>query len=159
MTELLTTEAARAEDQRQFLTFELGGEAYGLPILKVQEIKGSAAVTPIPNTPEFIKGAMNLRGTVIPVIDLRERFGIAAAQQGTVTIVVSVAERVVGLIVDGVSDVLGLASEDIAPPPALGGSVDTSFITGLGKCGDTLVLLLDIDALLTADMAAALPPA
>ncbi len=157
MSDVPMMDAELSEDRSQFLTFTLGGENYGLPILKVQEIKGATTVTPIPNTPGFIKGAMNLRGSVIPVIDLRERFGLPARElHSSVTIVVSVGERVVGLVVDAVSDVLTIGTEDIAPTPVLGGGVDVAFLTGVGKTAERLVLLLDIDCLL-GDDAAALP--
>lgn len=159
MSDLPMTDAELGEDRSQYLTFKLSGEEYGLPILKVQEIKGSATVTPIPNTPAFIKGAMNLRGAVIPVIDLRDRFNIATADEKvSVTIVVNLAERVVGLVVDAVSDVLTIVDDEIAPPPALGGGVDVAFLTGVARSGEKLVLLLDIDCLLGED-AARLPAA
>ncbi|HEY4302903.1 MAG TPA: chemotaxis protein CheW [Gemmatimonadaceae bacterium] len=141
-------------DENQFLTLVLNGEEYGLRILKVQEIKGFTSITPIPGTPAYIKGAMNLRGTVVPVVDLRAKFAMPAAQydQFTVIVVVDVGSRIVGLVVDAVSDVLNFAEADIAPPPTLGNVIDTSFLTGLAKSGDKLVLLLDIDAVIGADI-------
>lgn len=157
--ELLTAGVELAEGENQYLTFALGGEEYGVPILKVQEIKGSADVTTIPNTPAFIKGAMNLRGSVIPVVDLRERFHISPADESsTVTIVVTMAERVIGLVVDAVSDVLTILPEEIVPPPALGSNVDVAFLSGLAKADGKLVLLLEMECLLGED-AAALPAA
>ena len=157
----LYDEIGLAEDGNQFLTFLLAGEEYGVQILKVQEIKGFSAITPIPNTPAFIKGAMNLRGTVVPVVDLRERFGMVAGayDRFTVIIVVMVGERIVGLVVDAVSDVLSITEEEIAPPPPLGHGVDTTFMTGMAKSKDKFVLILDIDAVLGEEMAAALPAA
>ncbi len=154
-------EDALAEDGDQFLTFLLGGEEYGVQILKVQEIKGYSVITPIPNTPAFIKGAMNLRGTVVPVVDLRERFGmpVSAYDRFTVIIVVMVGTRIVGLVVDAVSDVLTISGDEIAPPPPLGHGVDTSFMTGMAKSADKLVLLLDIDKVLGDEMAVALDAA
>jgi len=131
----------------QYLTFTLGSEAYGLDILRVQEIKGYTAVTPIPNAPDYLKGVMNLRGTVIPVIDLRRRFRMEVADYTafTVVIVVTVGPRVMGLVVDAVSEVLDVAPGDVEPTPDLGGQVDGGFVSGLAKTGDRLVVLLDIE--------------
>jgi purine-binding chemotaxis protein CheW len=137
----------------QFLTFTLGAEEYGIEILKVQEIKGYSTITPIPNAPAFLKGVINLRGTIVPVVDLRARFGMAEAEYGkfTVIIVVSLGRKVVGLVVDAVSDVLNVAAADLEPTPDLGVQVDTSFMTGLAKAGDRLVLLLNIERIVTQD--------
>jgi purine-binding chemotaxis protein CheW len=137
-------------DSDQFLTFTLQDEEYGIEILRVQEIKGFSKVRPIPNAPHYIKGAMNLRGTVVPIVDLRARFGMPDAEynQFTVIIMVSVSSKVVGLVVDAVSDVLNIAREQIEDTPDVGGDVDTSFFRGMGKIGDKLVLLLNIDKLL-----------
>ncbi len=130
----------------QYLTFTLGSESYGLEILRVQEIKGFSAITPIPNTPPHIKGVMNLRGTVVPVVDLRIKFAFEKAEynQFTVIIVVNVGTKVVGLVVDAVSDVLNIPDADVDPTPELGGT-DVSFLTGMAKSGDRLVALLDIE--------------
>jgi purine-binding chemotaxis protein CheW len=140
-------EGALRQDVRQYLTFMLGDEQYGIEILKVQEIKGYSAPTPIPGTPPSIKGVMNLRGTVVPVLDLRACFRLPEQEknQFTVVIVVTVGAKVFGLIVDAVSDVLDIAASDIEATPQLGDGVDTSFMTGLAKSADRLVLLLDID--------------
>lgn len=131
----------------QFLTFTLGREAFGLDLLQVQEIKGHSAITPIPNAPAHVKGVMNLRGAVVPVVDLRVKFGMPAVDytKFTVIILVTVGQAVVGLIVDAVSDVLTLGSHDIVPPPAFDASVDTSVLKGLAKSADVLISLLDID--------------
>ncbi|HYD51785.1 MAG TPA: chemotaxis protein CheW [Gemmatimonadaceae bacterium] len=152
----LHDELELGDDENQFLTFVLNGEEYGLRILKVQEIKGFTGVTPIPGTPAYIKGVMNLRGTVVPVVDLRAKFGMPAAEYDkfTVIVVVDVGPRIVGLIVDAVSDVLNFADGDVAPPPMLGTDIDTSFLTGMAKAGEKLVLLLDIDAVIGAEVAA-----
>src|ERR1043165_2421464 len=109
------------EDAEQFLTFTLQNEEYGIEILKVQEIKGFSKITPIPNAPAFVRGVMNLRGTVVPIIDLRARFSMDAKDydQFTVIIVVNVGTRVVGLLVDTVSDVLNIPTDAIADPPEL----------------------------------------
>lgn len=142
-----------ATDNRQFLTFTLQNEEYGIEILKVQEIKGFSKVTPIPNAPAFVRGVMNLRGTVVPIIDLRARFSMTEKDydQFTVIIVVNVGARVVGLIVDTVSDVLNIPAEAIADPPDLATSSETSCITGMGKLGDRIVMLLDTGRLVGTD--------
>lgn len=144
---------AAAADNRQFLTFTLQNEEYGIEILKVQEIKGFSKVTPIPNAPTFVRGVMNLRGTVVPIIDLRARFSMTEKDydQFTVIIVVNVGARVVGLIVDTVSDVLNIPAEAIADPPDLATSSETSCITGMGKLGDRIVMLLDTGRLVGTD--------
>ncbi len=135
----------------QYLTFALGQEQYGLEILRVQEIRRYPPITPIPNAPPHVRGVMNLRGIVVPVVDLRARFGLpeAGVTPSTVVIIVAVGGKVVGLIVDAVSDVLDLGREAIDPPPDLGGSVDTSLMTGVARSGDRLTLLLDLDRLVT----------
>lgn len=140
---------ANSDGANQFLTFALNDQDFGIDILRVQEIKNFTRVTPIPNMPECIKGVMNLRGTVVPVIDLRQRFNMPTAEynQFTVIIVVNVGEKIVGLVVDAVSDVLNVGEDSIEGPPDLG-AIDTSFIKGLAKSGDRLVSLLDIEVLL-----------
>lgn len=137
-------------DCDQFLTFTLQDEEYGIDILRVQEIKGFSKIRPIPNAPDYIKGVMNLRGTVVPVIDLRARFGMAEAEynQFTVIIVVSVGSKVVGLVVDAVSDVLSITKDQIEETPEVAGDLDTTFFHGMGKVGEKLVLLLNIDRLI-----------
>ncbi len=137
-------------DGNQYLTFTLGEEEYGIEILKVQEIKGHSAITPIHNTPSYIKGVMNLRGTIIPVVDLRLKFSMSEAEYNrfTVIIIVTVATKVVGLVVDAVSDVLNIPKADIQPTPDFGAQVDTTFISGMAKAGDKLVILLDLDKVL-----------
>jgi purine-binding chemotaxis protein CheW len=135
----------------QFLTFLLGQEQYGIEILKVQEIKGYTAPTPIPNAPTHVRGVMNLRGTVVPVVDLRSRFGMQAVEsnQFTVVIVVTVGSKVFGLVVDAVSDVLDIATNDIEPRPDLGTGTDITFLKGMAKTTDRLIALLDIDEVLS----------
>lgn len=144
------SQAEFTSDGRQFLTFSLGAEEYGVDILKVQEIKGYAPATPIPNTPSFIKGVMNLRGTIIPVVDLRRKLSMDDAEynQFTVIIVVKVAAKVVGLVVDSVSDVLNIPNADVQDSPDLGGHVDVRFVSGMAKVNDKLVMLLDIEKVL-----------
>lgn len=135
----------------QFLTFLLGDEQYGVEILKVQEIRGYSAVTPIPNTPSYIKGVINLRGTVVPVVDLRSKFSMETAEYNkfTVIIVVTVGAKVTGLVVDAVSDVLDVPAAEMRMAPDLGTRVDTRFIRGMATIGDRMTVLLDIDRLLS----------
>ena len=137
----------QADKVTQYLTFQLGNEEYGIEILRVQEIKGHTPITPLPNAPPFIKGVMNLRGTVVPVISLRENFGMPAIEYGkfSVIIVTAVHEKVVGLLVDAVSEVIDLAATDIDLAPELGARVDTSMVRGMGRSGDKLIILLAID--------------
>src|SRR5262249_3035846 len=139
-----------ATDGAQFLTFALGDEEYGVAILNVQEIKGYAPVTPIPNTPAWVRGVMNLRGTIVPVIDLRLRLGMPATEYGpfTVIVVLAVAAKVVGAIVDSVSDVLTIPEADVQTAPDLGVGIDVRFVSGIAQANDKLVVLLDAETLL-----------
>lgn len=131
----------------QLLTFILADEEYGIDVLQVQEIKGYSTITSIPNAPAHVRGVMNLRGTVIPVIDLRARFGLPATTytKFTVIIVVHLGERIVGMIVDAVSDVLALEDNAFEPPPAFGDGLDTSYMTGIARSGDRLITMLQVD--------------
>ncbi len=140
-----------ATDGSQFLTFNLGEELYGVNILQVQEIKGYTAVTRIPNMPAHIKGVLNLRGTIVPIIELRTKFGMPTIDYTTFTviIVVVVRDKVMGLVVDAVSDVLNIGKQDMQPPPQFGAKVDVKFLSGIGKSGDKLVALLDMNCLLS----------
>lgn len=140
-------------DDNQFLTFNLGEELYGVDILRVQEIKGYTAVTKIPNTPPHIKGVLNLRGTIVPIVELRTKFGMPTIDYTafTVIIVVVVRDKVMGLVVDAVSDVLNIDRKDIQMTPQFGARVDVSFVNGIGKSGDKLVALLDMDRLLAVE--------
>ncbi len=149
-TRELTQQAGLTTDGNQFLTFNLGEELYGVDILRVQEIKGYTAVTKIPNTPSHIKGVLNLRGTIVPIVELRTKFGMPTIDYTTFTviIVVVVRDKVMGLVVDAVSDVLDIDHKDIQPAPQFGANVDVRFLNGIGKSGDKLVALLDIDCLL-----------
>ena len=144
--------AAGEESGREFLTFRLGAEEYGIEILKVQEIRGWAVPTAIAGTPEFIKGVINLRGTIVPIVDLRLKFGLEKANydEFTVVIILSVARRVVGIVVDAVSDVVTLAPQEIRPAPEFGAAVDARFITGLGTLGERMLVLADIERLMTS---------
>ena len=147
-----TLEPATTDRGGKYLTFKLDGEEQGVEILKVREINGLMDITAVPQMPSYMKGVINLRGKVIPVIDLRLKFGLAEAEytHQTCIIVVDVG-REIGILVDTVSEVLNIKSEDVEPPPALGSSVDTSFILGMGKVGDAVKILLDIDRVLTRD--------
>jgi purine-binding chemotaxis protein CheW len=138
-------------DCTQFLTFNLGEELYGVDILRVQEIKGYTTVTTIPNTPPHIKGVFNLRGTIVPIIDLRTLFGMPPIEytRFTVIIVVVVQHKAIGLVVDAVSDVLTVSHQERQPAPALGHQGDHPYVTSLTKSGDKLVALLDLDRMLT----------
>lgn len=138
----------------QALTFRLGSEDYGIDILRVQEIKGYSAITPIPNTPVYLRGMMNLRGAVIPVIDLRLKFGATEApcDRFTVVIVANVGTRTVGLVVDAVSDVIDLVADNTQPPPDLGHSIDTSYLVSVTRIGERLISLLNIEAIVGADV-------
>ena len=139
-----------ATDDSQFLTFSLGEELYGVDILRVQEIKGYTAVTKIPNTPPHIKGVLNLRGTIVPIVELRTKFGLPTIDYTmfTVIVVVVVQDKVMGLVVDAVSDVLNIDNKDIQAAPEFGAKVNVTFLNGIGKSGDKLISLLDIDRLL-----------
>lgn len=152
-----TDSMASAADNGQFLTFTLQNEEYGIEILKVQEIKGFSKITPIPNAPSFVRGVMNLRGTVVPIIDLRARFSMTEKDydQFTCIIVVNVGARVVGLVVDTVSDVLNIPNDSIADPPELASVGDSSCITGMGKLGERIVMLLDTGRLVGVEEIAA----
>ena len=134
----------------KYLTFKLAGEEYGVEILKVREINGLMNITAVPQMPPYMKGVINLRGKVLPAIDLRMRFGLPVAEytDQTCIIVVDVGQEI-GILVDTVSEVLDIAADDIDQAPMLGVAVDTSFILGLGKVGDAVKILLDIDQVLS----------
>ena len=151
MTKETNRQIGLATDGNQFLTFQLGDELYGVDILRVQELKGYTTVTKIPNQPSYIKGVMNLRGTIVPIVELRTTFGMATVDYTmlSVIVVVVVRDRIMGLVVDSVSDVLNISQKDIQSPPEFGTKVDVSFLNGIAKCGDKLVALLNIDRLLS----------
>jgi purine-binding chemotaxis protein CheW len=156
----MTTQAAHQLSERnlgagteEFLTFTLASETYGIDILRVQEIRGYDAVTRIANTPEFIKGVINLRGVIVPIVDLRLKFkvGEATYHEFTVVIIINVRNKVVGIVVDGVSDVVALAAEQIKPAPEFGSALDTRYLTGLGTVNDEMLILVDIEKLVASD--------
>jgi purine-binding chemotaxis protein CheW len=137
----------------QFVTFQLGAETYGISILKLNEIIAYQSCTTIPNVPGFIKGVLNLRGIVVPVIDLRERFGMELKDydQFTVILILDVSGRIMGLVVDMVSDVLTLNSDDVKPRPHFSTGISTEFISGMGIKDKKFIILLDVDKLLSDD--------
>ena len=137
---------------REFLAFTLGREEYGIDILKVQEIRGYEAVTRIANAPDFIKGVINLRGIIIPVVDMRIKFhlGEPVYDQFTVVIILNIKGRVVGMVVDSVSDVTTLTPDQIKPSPELGTSFSQEFMLGLGTIGERMLILMDIDKLMSS---------
>jgi len=147
--------AAHKAAAAEFLTFRLGAEEYGIDILRVQEIRSYEEPTRIANAPPFIKGVVNLRGVIVPVVDLRIKLNCEKVEYNgfTVVIVLNVHGRVVGAVVDSVSDVLELSSELIKPAPDMNSTVDTSFITGIASGGERMLILMDIEALMSsADM-------
>jgi len=137
----------------QYVTFMLGGETYGIPILKLNEIIAYQTLTIIPNVPSFVKGVLNLRGTVVPVIDLRERFHMEAKvyDQTTVIMILEVSGRILGLVVDSVSDVVTINSEDIRPRPNFSTKISVKFIQGMGVKDNRFIILLDVDKLLSEE--------
>ena len=141
----------------QYLTFMLAGEEYGVDILRVQEIKGWGKVTPIPNTPNYVLGVMNLRGTIVPILDLRMRFKLDQAEYGPTTVVIVLRveseghDRIMGIVVDAVSDVYAVPSEELRPSPDFGGNVDVEVVRGLATVDEKMVIILNIDRLLNSD--------
>ncbi|ALX95651.1 chemotaxis protein CheW [Serratia sp. JSRIV001] len=138
---------------QEFLIFTLGNEEYGIDILKVQEIRGYDQVTRIANTPAFIKGVTNLRGVIVPIIDLRVKFAQqdVSYDENTVVIVLNFGQRVVGIVVDGVSDVLSLTTDQIRPAPEFAVTLATEYLTGLGSLGERMLILVDIEKLLSSE--------
>jgi purine-binding chemotaxis protein CheW len=136
----------------EYLTFILGSEEYGVEILKVQEIRSYEAVTKIANTPDFIKGVINLRGSIVPIIDLRMRFKLTQAEynDSTVVIILNLSNRIIGMVVDGVSDVLELKSSQISPVPELVSNIDTKYLLGLGTIDGRMLILVDIEQLMSS---------
>ena len=134
----------------EFLSFKLGSEEYGIDILKVQEIRGYEKPTRMANVPEFIKGVVNLRGIIVPIIDLRIKFGLGdpSYDEFTVVIILNVAGRVVGVVVDSVSDVLTLTDAQIRPAPDFSAALDTQYVTGLGAIDERMLILVDIEQLI-----------
>ena len=152
---MLQEQAASLADSHinnEFLTFCLGNEEYGIEILKVQEIRGYDAITKIANAPDFMKGVVNLRGIIVPIVDMRIKFKLSNVtyDQFTVVIILNLSGRVVGIVVDGVSDVITLEAEQMRPTPGLGSVIDTDFIMGLGAVAERMLILLDIEKLMNS---------
>ncbi len=147
----------------QYLTFDLLGEMYGVEILKVKEIRGWEEIRDIPNTPDYIKGALNLRGEIIPIVDLRVRFMMGEVTYTPITIIIILAvqtdtgETVIGIVADAVSDVLDISRDDIQEKPNLGSKIDMQFMLGLSVTADNMVMLLDVDKVLNPNYFEGLP--
>ena len=149
------TADAAPSGAREYLTFRLDQEEYGIDILKVQEIRGYEPPTRIANAPDFIKGVVNLRGIIVPIVDMRIKFnlGTPSYDQFTVVIILNIGNRVVGMVVDRVSDVTTLMPEQIKPAPDMGRSINTEYVIGLGTIDERMLILVDIDQLMSsADM-------
>jgi len=146
------------DNTNQFLTFMLAGEEYGVDILRVQEIKGWESSTEIPNTPDYIQGVMNLRGTIVPIVDLRRRFDLEKVEYSNTTVVIVLktksgdSEKTIGFVVDAVSDVYNVTEEQLKPSPDFGNAVSTDFVRGLATIDEKMLILLDIDHLIDADI-------
>ncbi len=135
------------------LAFKLGNEEYGIKILKVQEIRGYETVTRIASAPEHVKGVVNLRGTIVPIVDMRIKFklGEPTYNQFTVVIILNIQDRVVGMVVDAVSDVISLTADQIKPAPDMGGALNTDYVVGLGTVDERMIILVDIDRLIASE--------
>jgi len=162
MSEATASESSQADlkgevddHSAQYMTFTLADEVYGVDILRVQEIRGWETVTRIPNSPSYVKGVINLRGAIVPIFDLRERFNLPVQEytKDTVVIVLRVSTahntRIMGVVVDAVSDVLSAKAAEIGTTPDFGGTVSTEFISGLASAGGKMIMLLDVDKLLS----------
>jgi len=150
MNQQASSATAAPEEAAQYLTVNLGNEEYGVDILAVREIRGWTPVTRIPQAPGYVLGVLNLRGAIVPVLDLRLRFGLAREEYTatTVTVIVMVNGRQFGVVVDAVSDVVEVSPGDIRPVPDMGTTVDTEYLKGLTSVAERMVLLLDVDRLL-----------
>lgn len=137
---------------REYLTFRLDQEEYGIDILKVQEIRGYEPPTRVANAPDFLKGVVNLRGTIVPIVDMRLKFNCAKAEYNafTVVIILNLRNRIVGIVVDSVSDVMELPPESLKPAPEIESVIDSGAVIGLGSLGDRMLILIDIERLMSA---------
>ncbi|SDX71370.1 purine-binding chemotaxis protein CheW [Allochromatium warmingii] len=144
--------AVVTDSAREYLTFTLGDEEYGIDILKVQEIRGYDAVTKIANSPDFIKGVINMRGTIVPIIDMRLKFHLGQVEYNdfTVVIILNISGRIVGVVVDGVSDVIALRGDQVRPAPEFGAVLDTAYIDGLATLDERMIIMVDIERLMTS---------
>lgn len=152
-TERGLTDRSGTSIASEYLTFTLGNEEYGIDILKVQEIRGYDTVTHIANAPEFVKGVINLRGVIVPIVDMRIKFKVGEPiyNEFTVVIIMNVLGRVIGMVVDSVSDVIELGPEQIKPTPEMGSAMNTDYITGLGTLNDQMLILVDIEKLMSSE--------
>ena len=148
-----TNAAVKGGAKGEFLTFRLGGEEYGIDILRVQEIRSYEQPTRIANTPEFLRGVVNLRGVIVPIVDLRLKFNMDNVEytSQTVVVILNVRSRVVGVVVDGVSDVLILQPSQISAAPQFGSAFSTEHLTGIGTVGERMLILVDIEKLMTSE--------
>ncbi len=139
--------------ENEVLSFRLGNEEYAISILKVQEIRGYEAVTRIANAPDYIKGVINLRGAIVPIVDMRVKFGIGEPtyDQFTVVIILNIEHHIIGMVVDSVSDVVTLTPEQVRPAPDMGANVSTDYLQGLGTIGERMLILVDIDRLMCSE--------
>lgn len=145
--------SADAAKALEFLTFTLGEEEYGIDIQKVQELRGYETVTRIANAPDYLKGVVNLRGIIVPIIDMRIKLNLSTPtyDKFTVVIVLNIAGRIVGMVVDSVSDVITLAQEQIRPAPEMGAALDTAYMIGLGTLDERMLILVDIEKLMSSE--------
>ena len=157
-------ESVKTVEEQEVLSFRLAKEEYAISILKVQEIRGYDAPTRLASAPAYLKGIINLRGAIVPIVDMRIKFGLGEPvyDSFTVVIILNIAQHVIGMVVDSVSDVVTLASDQIRPAPDMGASVETNCLLGLGTVGERMLILLDIDKLMQTDelgLVASLPHA
>jgi purine-binding chemotaxis protein CheW len=153
MMDSRTDEAARAAPKKEFLSFKLGQEEYCLDILSVQEIRGYDTVTSIANTPEFINGVINLRGNIVPIVDLRIKFRLSEARYDATTIVIilNLSKKMIGIVVDSVSDVIALPLDSIREAPRFGSAINTEFISGMAAIDERMLIVVDIQRLMSSD--------
>lgn len=153
MSEARTDEAASAAPKKEFLSFKLGQEEYCLDILSVQEIRGYDTVTAIANTPDFIKGVINLRGNIVPIVDLRIKFHLSEARYDATTIVIilNLNKKMIGIVVDSVSDVIALPVDSIREAPRFGSAINTEFISGMATMDERMLIVVDIQRLMSSD--------
>ena len=156
MTQVRDDRADEPAGTQEYLTFTLGHEEYAIDILKVQEIRGYEKPTTIANAPDFIKGVINLRGTIVPIVDLRIKFNVGSVEYTPITVVIilNIGSRIVGVVVDGVSDVITMPGSQIRPAPEFSAAVDTRYILGLATLEERMLIVIDIARLmLSSDMA------
>ncbi|HEY1724220.1 MAG TPA: chemotaxis protein CheW [Steroidobacteraceae bacterium] len=150
--------AAITATAEQYLTFQLAGQTYGVEILRVQEIKGWEKPTRLPHSPEHVQGVINLRGAVVPILDLRRRFRLGEAEYGRTTVVIVVkvdserGELTAGIVVDAVCEVCNIGAGDVRPTPSVGSAIDSDFVRGLAMVGDGMLVLLDVGKLVTSTL-------